>query len=191
MIPNPASTLWNIRLNLFVGVVFALLASTGQEALAAGEPRDAGRLTVEREKEKEDQVAKQFESIRAGANIPPLQRIGHRADLEQSVCTSALTDTPPKLGFAFYVTADPESVTPELRKIALSNRMDSKRKPWYSRYSVAIWGVHDQQAGTVTYRVGVGLYGSAAGEFVDCHFTDDVHYCGNWKKLIAPSCRGK
>jgi hypothetical protein len=43
-----------------------------------------------------------------------------------------------------------------------------------------IWRVTDQQAGTVTYRVGVGLYGSATGEFADCHFTDDVHDCGNF-----------
>jgi len=180
-----------IGLSLLSGIVFALLASTAHEALAAGEPRDAGRLIVERDKEKEDQVAKLFEGIRAEANISPLQRIGHRADLEQSICTSALTDTPPKVASAFYVTVDPESVTPELKKIASSNRLDSKKKPWYSRYSVAIWRVKDQQAGTVTYWVGVGLYESAAGEFVDCHFTDDVHYCGNWKKLVARPCRGK
>jgi hypothetical protein len=161
MVPNPAFKLqeihFRIRIKLLIGVVFALLAYTVQEALAAGAPREAGRLTVEREKEKEDQVAKLFESIRAGANISPLQRIGHRADLEQSVFTSALTDTPPKNGSAFYVTANPESVTPELKKIALCNRMNSKRKSWYSRYSVAIWRVKDQQAGTVSYRVGVGL----------------------------------
>jgi hypothetical protein len=44
---------FRIRIKLLIGVVFALLAYTVQEALAAGAPREAGRLTVEREKEKE------------------------------------------------------------------------------------------------------------------------------------------
>ena len=174
----------------FSGIAFVLLVLSAGEALPAAR-RDAGQPLVERDEEKEDQVAKLFEGIRFEANISKLQRIGHRADLEQSICTSAWTDTPAKLANAFYVTVDPGSVTPELKKIALSNRMSSNKKPWYLRYSVAVWRVQDQQTLKVVYRIGVGLYGNAFGEFVDCHFTDDVHYCGNWKKSIAPACQNK
>src|ERR1017187_7361557 len=174
------------------GLLLVLIAATAQESpLAANQEDNAGRLTVERDKEREDQVAKLFESIRAEAKLPQLQRIRHRADLERGVCTSALTDMPSTVGLAFYITADPESITPELKKIASSNRLDSNKRPRYARYSVAVWRVKYPQAGKVAYRVGVGLYGTAVGEFVDCHFTDDVHYCGNWKESIARPCRGK
>jgi hypothetical protein len=180
-----------IGTTLVSGIVFALLAVTSQETPPATKPGDAGQLTVERDKEKEDEVAKVFESVRAEAKLPQLQRIRHRADLEQGVCTSALTDKPSHLGSAFYITSDPESITPELKKIASSNRLDSHKRPWYARYSVAVWRVKDPQAGKVAYRVGLGLYGTAVGEFVDCHFTDDVYYCGKWKESIARPCRGK
>jgi hypothetical protein len=177
---------------LVSGVVFALLVATAQEAPPpATKPGDAGRLTVERDKEKEDQVAKLFEGIRAEAKLPPLKRIRHRADLEQGVCMSALTDKPLKFGNVSYITTDPESITPELKKIASSNRVDSNKRPWYARYSVAVWRVKDPQVGKFAYRVGLGLYGTAVGEFVDCHFTDDIYYCGKWKESIARPCRGK
>ncbi len=146
-----------IGTTLVSGVVFALLAATVQEALPATKQGDAGRLMVERDKEKEDQVAKLFEGIRAGAKLPQLQRIRHRAELEQGVCTSALTDEPSKLGAAFYITGDPESITPELKKIASLNKLAPNNRPWYARYSVAVWRVKDPQAGKVAYRVGIGL----------------------------------
>ena len=175
---------------LFSGMAFTLLVATAQEWPPAAKP-NAGRRTVERDMGREDQVAKLFEDIRAEAKVPPLQRIRHRADLEQHVCSSALTNNPPKFGVVSYITADPESITPELQKVASSNRVGSNKKPWYARYSVAVWRVQDSQAGKVAYRVGIGLYETAIGEFVDCHFTDDVHYCGNWKDSIARPCRGK
>jgi hypothetical protein len=173
------------------GLVLALLAATAQEAPTASKQGDVGRATVERDKEKEDQVAKLFEGIRAEARLPQLKRIRHRDDLEQRVCTSALSGKPPKQGSSFYVTADPESITPELKEIASSNRLDANQRSWYARYSIAVWRVKDPSAGEVAYRVGVGLYGSALGEFVDCHFTDNVYYCGKWKESIARPCRGK
>jgi hypothetical protein len=176
---------------LVPAIVFALLAAMAQEAPLATKPGNDVRLTVERDKQKEDQVAKLFESIRAEAKLPQLQRIRHRSSLEQGVCTSALTDKPSKLGSAFYITAAPESITPELAKIASSNLLYPNKKPRYARYSVAVWRVKDPPVLKVAYRVGVGLYGPAIDEFVDCHFTDDVHYCGRWKDSIARPCRGK
>jgi hypothetical protein len=178
-----------IGTSLVSGLVYALLAAT-QEAPPARQS-DAGRLMVERDKEKEDQVAKLFEASRAEAKLPQLQRIRYRSELEQGVCTSALTDKPSKHGAAFYITTDPESIPPELKKAASFNKLDPNNRPWYTRYSVAVWRVKDPQAGKVAYRVGVGLYGTTLGEFVDCHFTDDVHYCGKWKESIARPCRGK
>ncbi|MFZ0299812.1 MAG: hypothetical protein WAM13_15785 [Candidatus Sulfotelmatobacter sp.] len=177
--------------SVFSGLALAVLAATAQEAPTAAKEGSAGPVTVERDKEKEDHVAKLFEGIRAEAGLPQLKRIRHRADLEQGVCTSALTGKPSKQGSSFYITSDPESITPELKKIASLNRLDSNKRPWYERYSVAVWRVKNPTGGEVAYRVGVGIYGTALGEFVDCHFTDDVYYCGNWKKSIARPCRGK
>jgi hypothetical protein len=176
---------------LISGVLFGLLAVAAQEAPFGTKLGDGGQLTVERDKEKEDQVAKLFEDIRAEARLPRLERIRHRADLEQGVCTSALTSKPSGRGAAFYMTTDPESVTSELKKAASSNRLDPHDRPWFTRYSVAVWRVKDPQTGKVTYRVGIGFYETALGEFVDCHFTDDVHYCGRWKESIVRPCRGK
>lgn len=172
-------------------LAFALLASTAQEPPLATSADNAERLMVERDKGKEDKVAKLFEGIRTEAKLPQLTRIRHREDLEQAVCTSALSGKPSHRGSANYTTTDPESITPELQKIASSNRLDSKKRPWYARYSVAVWRVKDPQTGEPSYRVGVGLYETAVSEFVDCHFTDDVHYCGKWKESIARPCRGK
>ncbi len=171
--------------------MFALLAAHAQEGPLGTKQAGAGQPIVARDKEKEDQVAILFESIRAGAKLPQMVRIRHRAELEQSVCTSALTDAPAKLARAFYVTSDPESITPELNKVASFNKLAADNKPWFPRYSVAVWRIEGPQAGKVTYRVGVGFYETAVGEFVDCHFTDDIHYCGMWKKSIARACRGK
>jgi hypothetical protein len=181
----------HVRIGLLVSILVSALLTVIAQQVPAAERGDAERTTAERDKEKEDQVAKLFDAIRAVAKLPQLQRIRHRTDLEQSVCTSALTDKPSKLASAFYITTDPESITPELKKIASSNRLDSKKRPWYSRYSVAVWRVKDPQPGKLAYRVGVGLYETAIGEFVDCHFTDDVHYCGMWKESIVRPCRGK
>jgi hypothetical protein len=184
-------------LNLRIGTLlcsalaFAPLAAAAQEAAPTTKQGHTEQQAVTRDKEKEDQVAKLFEGIRADAKLPKLERIRHRADLEQGVCTSALTGQPSKQGAASYMTGDPESITPELKSIAASNRLDPHNKPWYARYSVAVWRVKDSQSGKVAYRVGVGLYETGLAEFVDCHFTDDVHYCGKWKESVAPPCRGR
>jgi hypothetical protein len=178
--------------NSFIpALLLTLLAAHAQEGPPGSKQAGAGQPTVARDKGKEDQVAKLFEGIRAGAKLPQMVRIRHRAELEQGICTSAVTGKPAKLTRAFYVTANPESITPELNKIASFSKLAPNNKPWFARYSVAVWRVEDPQAGEVTYWVGVGFYETALGEFVDCHFTDDVHYCGTWKKSIAPACRGK
>ena len=181
----------NLRIGtLFVSALaFAPLGAAAQESAPATKQGDTEQHIVARDKKKEDQVAKLFEGIRADAKLSKLERVRRRADLEQGICTSSLTGQPSKQGAVSYMTADTELIAPELKSIAASNRLDPHNKPWYARYSVAVWRVKDPPTGKVAYRVGVGLYETGLAEFVDCHFTDDVHYCGKWKESIAPPCR--
>jgi hypothetical protein len=171
----------------------SMVAAARQVALSTQQAK-GGQGIPEREKNKEEAVAKLFEVIRVEARLPRLKRIKHRPQLEQGICTGALTGERPKGASAFYTTTDPQSPTPELKKIASSNPLDRYHpgRPIYERYSVSVWKTKAPQSGNADlYWVGVGMYGSAAGEFVDCHFTDDVNYCGKWKETIAPPCRGK
>jgi len=142
-----------------------------------------------RDKGKEDQVAKLFETIRVDAKLSRLGRIRHRDSLEQHVCTVALTGVIPRNSvedtFVLYKTSQPESISTELKQVAL---FDDDRFP---RYSVAVWRAGDSLAGEVTYWVGVQRYWSAPFEFFDYHFTDDIYYHNDWKKNVAPVCRGK
>lgn len=150
---------------------------------------------VQRDKVKEDQVAKLFETIRADAKLSPLTRIKHRDSLEQAICTLALNGIPQEpetsATSTVYKTTHPESITTELRKVATMEDFHFKNKSDFVRYSVAAWRVKDPQSGEVNYWVGVQLYWSAAMEFFDLHFTDDMYVRNDWKKQIAPECRGK
>lgn len=176
-------------------LVIALLAASAQELPVTTKRDNGGQPTGERDKEKEDKVAKLFEGIRADMKIARLKRIGYRKSLEQKVCTIALAGEPPKHAstnvFGFYKTANPDSVTPELSKVASFKDLHPKYNPSYARYSVAVWPVKDSQTGELTYWVGVQLFWSAGMEFVDSHFTDDIYYHNNWKKSIAAPCRNK
>jgi hypothetical protein len=156
---------------------------------------NTGQIMSTRDKGKEGDVANLFETIRANAKLPPLTRIRHRDSLEQQVCTMANSGTLPKAHSGnlapFCLTANPQMVSPELTVVASSNRQDADGKPAYPRYSVAVWRRKDSQSGEETYWVGVQRYWSALEEFVDNHFTDDVFYHDQWKKNVAPECRGK
>ena len=175
-------------------VAAQLTVQAQQVPVAAKGPND-GQSKRSRDKEKEYEVAKLFEKRRADANLSRLKRIEHRASLEQTVCTIALTDAAPKrpstILFAYYKTANPKAVTPELSKIALFNDARHKDNPIYVRYSVAVWPVGDSQTDTPIYWVGIQLFSSAGLEFFDDHFTDDVFYHNEWKNTIASSCRNK
>ena len=148
-----------------------------------------------RDKDKENAVAKLFETIRVDAKIPPLTRIKYRKSLEQTVCTITLnehvSERAHKKRPGFYKTSNPESISPELNKLALFNDLHPKYNWGVRRYSVAVWRVTDPQTGEAAYWVGVQLYWSAVTEFVDSHFTDDIYYRNAWKKSIALACRDK
>lgn len=176
-------------------LVTARLVSMAQQAPVSPKQSSAGQIAGERDKVKEDQVAKLFESLRTDTKLPPLRRIGHRDSLEQKVCTIAVEDKPPKITstntLGFYKTANPDSVTPELSKVALFNQLHPKNNAGYARYSVAVWPVKDLQAAKPMYWVGVELFWSAGAEFFDYHFTDDIYYHNLWKESIAAPCRNK
>lgn len=178
---------------LLLGIVLTtgLLA---QKVPVRAEKGSRASLIAERDKAKEDQVAKSFESIRTNARLTQLKRIGHRDSLEQRVCTIALVGIPPKLNwtdtFVFYRTLQPEAISDELKRVASYDNFHFKHSSSYERYSVAVWRVRDSQTGEAAYWVGVQLYWSAALEFFDNHFTDDIFYHDDWKKSVAPECRG-
>jgi hypothetical protein len=177
---------------LVVALASGLLA---QQMAAPATQATGARVMGKRDKGKEDQVAKLFETIRTDAKIPHLGRIGHRDSLEQEVCTAALTGTIPKYAssntYALYKTMEPDSVSVELHRVASFNQLHPKANPSIARYSVAVWHWTDAQTGESTYWVGIHLYWSAAMEFVDYHFTDDIYSHNDWKKQVAPQCRNK
>jgi hypothetical protein len=145
----------------------------------------------ERDRAREDQVAKLFETLRVGAKLPPPTRIKHRESLVQSLCTFVQTKPLPKEVPGLYKTLHPESVTPELKQLASFNDLHPKYDASIDRYSVGVWRVTDPQTGEVTYWVAIGVYPSAAMEFFLNHFTDDLYYRNEWKKDIASECRGQ
>jgi hypothetical protein len=179
----------------FIACALLPIDSSAQELPVARTSVSDGQVMGERDRDKEDQVAKLFETIRSDSKSPKSSRIGHRDSLEQQVCTIALTGTLPKHSamdtFAVYKASRPESITPELNHVALFDILHPKNKAGYHRYSVAVWRTKDSKTGETAYWVGVELYWSAAVEFFDYHFTDDISYHNLWKKSVAPKCRGK
>jgi hypothetical protein len=172
-------------------LLVAVLATglLAQEAPVPSKQASGGRLMGERDEGKEDQVAKLFETIRIDARLPRLTRIRHRDSLAQHVCTVALTGVLPKNSvedtLVLYKTSQPESISTELKQVA---SFDDDKFP---RYSVAVWRIQDSQTQEATYWVGIQRYWSAGFEFFDYHFTDHIEYHNDWKKHVAPECRGK
>ncbi len=176
-------------------VVVLATGLSAHEVRSSNKPADAGEQMGERDKVREDQIAKLFESMRSGLKRPKLSRIGNRDDLVQRVCTIALSGTLPKpssaFSFGFYKTADPESISTELNNVASFNARNPKSSLGFSGYSVAVWSVEDSQTAEATYWVGVHLYWSAVLGFFDDYFTDDIVYHNYWKKSVASPCRNK
>jgi len=181
--------------NIFLPLVVMSVSLSPQEVPTSPTPAPIGQVMGERDKAKEDQVAKSFETIRADAKLPPLGRIRHRSSLEQQVCTLALTGATPKQKlirtFALYKTLHPESVSTQLSQVASFTGLHPKDNPTFSRYSIAVWRKNDSETGESMYWVGAELYWSAAAEFFDYHFTDDLYNRNAWKKSVAAQCRSK
>jgi hypothetical protein len=123
----------------------------------------------------EDAVAQQFTEIRKKAGLPPLKRIKDRRQLRQQVCTAAVrgkVDSFPSM--IFYTTNDPRSGNPGLEKIAKTSSSKPAFVVWPARFSIAAWPAKSPDFAPGTYWIGAKLYLSAAAEFFDKHFTDDI-----------------
>jgi hypothetical protein len=179
-------------------LLLSVLLTTGllaQQLLVPAKGAASRPLVGERDKAREDQVAKLFEKIRADAKLSPLTRINHRDSLEQRTCTVALTNIAPIRSptgtSALYKTPQPESISVELRNVATLADFHYNNASDFTRYSVAVWRVKDSRTGETAYWVGVELYWDAFKEFFFEHFTDDLYSRNEWKKQIALECRGK
>lgn len=170
---------------------FILSLCSSAEAQEGGKTSLVGR----RDEGTEDVVAKVFESIRVDAKLPALIRIKHRDSLEQVLCTVSQVGTlgnhRPTVGSTLYKTAQPESISADLNRVASFKEQRPPKNLAYPRYSVAVWQVKDSKTGETQYWVGVELYPSALEEFMENHFTDEILYRNDWKKDVSLQCRGK
>jgi len=110
-------------------LVFVLVIMLGKCALAQFEAQAAKF----RDASKEDEAARTFENARKQAGAKPLARIKFREEVQEIVCTVALSDqvpmystAHPALGgdatrhpaSALYKTADPAKLTGEMETLA-------------------------------------------------------------------------
>jgi len=152
----------------------------------AGESSSQVPIVAARDPAKEDAVAKVFEGVRASHHLYKMKRVKSDMYLEQTTCTAAVGLRPATHNafFALYKTSTPEIPSSELYGVASFDRPRKKTAANETRYSVAAWRGKDGQ-----YWVGVTLRLSAAWEFLDAYFTDDLYYRNDWKKGIAPECK--
>lgn len=162
---------------------FAYLLTMVLLVVGEGSSQVHTQLLAARDPGKEDAVAKLFDGMRVSRNLYKLKRVKSDTFLEQTTCTAALGQRPATHNafFALYKTPTPEIPSPELYGVASFNRPRRKTAANETRYSVAVWTGKDGQ-----YWVGVTLRLSAAWEFLDAYFTDDLYYRNEWKKGIAP-----
>lgn len=171
-------------------VVLASILPTGAVSQAQSGAKERNPRTRD-----EDQVAHLFEALRAKEELPRLTRIAHRESLEELVCTAALRDAAVwgenRPGALMYRTNDPASSNGDLEQIArFKDPLERKDQPRITRYAVAVWPSSARESERPVYWVGVKVYMSAWREFIDSNFTDDRGYKNEWKKLVAPQCRG-
>ena len=111
----------------------------------------------------EDTLARAFERRRAEAHLRKLTRINDRPLLRQLVCTAAITGSPPMTPLALESQADnalfptyaPDSLPPELRRVADYDDRSTAAGRKVKHYSIAVFR-SPSQAGQ--FWVGVGLY---------------------------------
>ena len=177
-------------------LVLVTLSLRAQEPpIPSTPPATVNTTAPQHDKSAEHRVASLFDSIRAAQYLPQLARIHDEGRIEQLTCTRASRNVTSTLDGpmlqAFYTTQHLEVVPPELRRLALYKDPSSAHGPGVHRYSVAVWKVTAPESGEVTYWVGVELRWNALAEFFFSHFSDDVYNLNEWKKGIAPVCRGK
>lgn len=153
------------------------------------------RRETKRDKDRENEVAQLFESIRARLKLPRLGRIKERDILEKQICTAAIADAnsmPHDANFfAVYRTSRIDLISPELNRVASFDALHPKSKGHFQRYSAAVWQTKDLATGETGYWVGVDLYWSAPVEFFDYHFTDGIYDRKRALKYVAAPCLDK
>jgi hypothetical protein len=96
--------------------------SRSQAVVVSKARQTPGQAIGERDKDKENQIAKSFETIRSDEKLPQLTRSKHRDSLEQQVCTGALAGVVPKNNLgdrsAIFESSKPESTSTELKQVA-------------------------------------------------------------------------
>jgi hypothetical protein len=177
----------------FNGLIVALMLGifTGPARCQSGSPQIAPNDAKLR-KQYEARIAQIFESIRRDGGLPKLARIHRRHDLEQLVCTAAVTGANPSGNFPaalIYRTPDPEPTTKDLEQIARFKDLQENPTPPWTRYSVAVWPAIDSESRQRIWWVGISIYTSALMEWVDNNLADDRPYRNDWKKFVAPDCR--
>jgi len=178
---------WFLNSARIVLVISILLPGAAGQTQSSAQDRSLRRKY-------EDDVARQFEAIRAKDELPPLKRIPRRDSLEELVCSAASLNAPVwrenRPGALMYKTDNPASPGQELERIALyKDPLESTEQPGITRYSVAVWPSSNRESGQPVYWVGIQVYMSAWGEFIDSNFTDNRSYRDEWKKLVTPACR--
>jgi hypothetical protein len=159
-----------------------------------------------RHRHEEDAVAILFDALRKDAKLHPLSRIKDRVSLQQIACTVSVTNKVPLLAGEFpvigntpkvqdtrsalYKTVNPSEANPELQRIALFERPRGHgHPPGYATYSAAVWPTQKEITGKPEYWVGIELFWSAGTEFFLDHFTDEMEWKNEWKRVVEPECR--
>ena len=124
-----------------------------------------------------------------GTARPSTTRLEHRDMLEQRVCRYS-SDGNLNEHHRILQNRAAGNGLGRTAQGRIVQRREPETHPRCTRYSVAVWRASDSQTGETTYWVGFQLYWSAVMEFYDAHFTDDIYYRNEWKKSIAPECRG-
>jgi hypothetical protein len=137
-----------VKAMLTVLVITCIGAKTG-----SGSSQEA--ITLKRKAE--DQVAKQFDAIRASAKLPELARITPTIEQVQLVCSAAISGKevrePMFGGLTTYVTADPTISDERLRNVAVS--LYGQQLKHGTRYSIAVLLDRSSTADHPMYMVGV------------------------------------
>lgn len=112
---------------LFIFVVLTNGISPQQASVSATQVTSGPAIG---ERDKENQVANSFETIRTDAKLPPLTRSKHRDSREQHVCTRALAGVLPKNNLgdrsAIFESSKPESTSTELKQVTLFDDFNFK-----------------------------------------------------------------
>jgi hypothetical protein len=163
-------------------------------AQQAASPADLAKLTPDQIKARnnfEDEIAQAIITSRQAAGLGTIKRI-HATKLRKLTCTFALKND--ALGFqkelygfpSVQLVASRDEFTKTYREWLRSRSGNEwTGGPKIERFAVGAWPA--QEAGK--YWVRFEYHPSAAAEWVDNTFTDQLFYKNDWKKVVAETCK--